>query len=356
MFDEHGHRILAPADRHQHLALGAELDEHVGAFVDRPDVVLRVDAHRVREGEAVVVAADLADEGALRRVLEQPRLVGAVVDVDVALRVGGDAHVLAGVDARRVLEEVGHRFVRDHRHVGRRGPRLGATSGRGERHRAGERDDDGGRAATGASYARSSRAGANEEPHDTWAPGSDCNYDGESATRAIDWARPSTRRVVPMRDDCLSTNCHRRRSGTVDRDRRRRSRRVELGCRPWPLPGIRPFEPSWCGERGRLTPDHRARWGKFSVAGMLAHLNDATLMALGELPVQAKAPAFLRLAPVRYLLIHRLPFPKSAPTAPEISPARDTADLRSSRRPSRRSSSGWAPPARSPPRTRRSAR
>ena len=114
MFASIADRILAPADRHQHLALGAELDEHVGAFVDRPDVVLRVDAHRVREREAVVVAADLAHERALRRVLEQPRLVGAVVDVDVALRVGGDAHVLAGVDAGRVLEEVGHRFVRDH--------------------------------------------------------------------------------------------------------------------------------------------------------------------------------------------------------------------------------------------------
>ena len=55
------------------------------------------------------------------RVLEEPRLVGAVVDVDVALRVGRDPHVLAGVDAGRVLEEVGHRFVRNDRHVGRRG-------------------------------------------------------------------------------------------------------------------------------------------------------------------------------------------------------------------------------------------
>ena len=36
-----------------------------------------------------------------------------------------------------------------------------------------------------------------------------------------------------------------------------------------------------------LTPEHTARWGKFSVAGMVAHLNDATQMALGELPVAA---------------------------------------------------------------------
>ena len=121
---EHVDRILAAADRHQHLALGAELDEHVGAFVDRPDVVLRVHADRVRERKAVVVAADLADEGALRRVLEEPRLVGAMVDVDVALRIRRDAHVLAGVDAGRVLEEIRHRFVRNHRHVGGRGLAL----------------------------------------------------------------------------------------------------------------------------------------------------------------------------------------------------------------------------------------
>ena len=67
-----------------------------------------------------------------------------------------------------------------------------------------------------------------------------------------------------------------------------------------------------------LTTDHRARWGKLSVAGMLAHLNDATRMALDELPVQAKAPPFLKIAPVRYLVIHVLPFPRSAPTAPEL--------------------------------------
>ena len=29
-----------------------------------------------------------------------------------------------------------------------------------------------------------------------------------------------------------------------------------------------------------LTPAHTARWGRFSVAAMVAHLNDATLMAL----------------------------------------------------------------------------
>lgn len=77
----------------------------------------------------------------------------------------------------------------------------------------------------------------------------------------------------------------------------------------------------------RLTPDHRARWGRFSVAGMMAHLNDATRMALGELDVAPKAPPFLRLAPVRYLVIHVVPFPKSAPTAPELLARSSAADL-----------------------------
>ena len=76
-----------------------------------------------------------------------------------------------------------------------------------------------------------------------------------------------------------------------------------------------------------LTPAHTAKWGKFSVAGMLAHLNDATLMALGELDVEGKAPSFLRLAPVRYLLIHVLPMPRNAPTAPALLVRSSSADL-----------------------------
>jgi hypothetical protein len=76
-----------------------------------------------------------------------------------------------------------------------------------------------------------------------------------------------------------------------------------------------------------LTPGHTARWGKFSAAAMVAHLNDATRMALGELDVPAKAPPFLRYAPVRYLLIHVLPMPKSAPTAPQLLARSAEADL-----------------------------
>lgn len=76
-----------------------------------------------------------------------------------------------------------------------------------------------------------------------------------------------------------------------------------------------------------LTPTHAATWGKFTVGGMLAHLNDSTRMATGELPVTGKAPSFLRWPPVRYLFIYALPMPKGAPTAPELLARSSAADL-----------------------------
>lgn len=76
-----------------------------------------------------------------------------------------------------------------------------------------------------------------------------------------------------------------------------------------------------------LTPTATARWGRFSVGGMMAHLNDATRMATADLDVPGKAPAFLKWAAVRYLMIHVLPMPKSAPTAPELIARSASADL-----------------------------
>jgi hypothetical protein len=76
-----------------------------------------------------------------------------------------------------------------------------------------------------------------------------------------------------------------------------------------------------------LSTSHTAKWGKFDVAGMVAHLNDSLLMAFDELPIDAKAPSFLKWPPVRYLLIHLLPMPKSAPTAPELLARTSEADL-----------------------------
>lgn len=76
-----------------------------------------------------------------------------------------------------------------------------------------------------------------------------------------------------------------------------------------------------------LTPQHAPKWGRFSVAGMVAHVNDALRMAAGDLVVAAKAPAFLKWAPVRYLVIHVAPMPKGAPTAPELIARATAADL-----------------------------
>ena len=67
-----------------------------------------------------------------------------------------------------------------------------------------------------------------------------------------------------------------------------------------------------------LVPDASARWGRMDCPQMLAHLSDGVRMALGELLVTTKGARALRLAPIRHAVIYWLPFPKSAPTAPEL--------------------------------------
>ena len=99
------------AEHHQHLALRAELGDHVGAFVDGPDVVVLVDAHRVGEFEAVIALADFLDEVAVLVELPQPRVGAAVIDEDVALGIGRDGDRFAEILAGRELQEVRHRRV-----------------------------------------------------------------------------------------------------------------------------------------------------------------------------------------------------------------------------------------------------
>jgi hypothetical protein len=67
----------------------------------------------------------------------------------------------------------------------------------------------------------------------------------------------------------------------------------------------------------RLTAEAKPAWGKFNASGMLAHINDSYRMALGELPVKSKNLP-LRYPPLKQLVIYAMPFPKSAPTAPEL--------------------------------------
>lgn len=77
---------------------------------------------------------------------------------------------------------------------------------------------------------------------------------------------------------------------------------------------------------GRLTPETPARWGKFTATRMIAHVNDALRMALADLPVKSRKTPF-KNAVARLLIIHVLPFPKGAPTAPELLARADTAEF-----------------------------
>lgn len=67
----------------------------------------------------------------------------------------------------------------------------------------------------------------------------------------------------------------------------------------------------------KLNPDSAARWGSMSCPRMLTHVTDGLRMALGEIKIVSKNSP-LKLAPIRYLIIYVMPFPKGAPTAPEL--------------------------------------
>ncbi len=66
-----------------------------------------------------------------------------------------------------------------------------------------------------------------------------------------------------------------------------------------------------------LAPDSAARWGKFTAPRMLAHVNDALRMSSGLLPSSSKRTP-LRFPVVKHLLVWIAPWPKGAPTAPEL--------------------------------------
>jgi hypothetical protein len=59
---------------------------------------------------------------------------------------------------------------------------------------------------------------------------------------------------------------------------------------------------------------------------MLAHLNDALRMTSGELRIPPRNMV-LRHWPVKQLVIYVLPFPKGAPTAPQLLARCDKAEL-----------------------------
>lgn len=67
----------------------------------------------------------------------------------------------------------------------------------------------------------------------------------------------------------------------------------------------------------RLTPDRRPQWGKMNAIQMVHHCTLALEMLTGAVKVAPK-PGPLRNPLLRYLIIHVLPWPKGAPTAPEL--------------------------------------
>jgi len=68
----------------------------------------------------------------------------------------------------------------------------------------------------------------------------------------------------------------------------------------------------------RLVHSSSPRWGRMDCGQMLAHLTEAMRMGLGELPVRGRKGGPLRFPPLRHAIIYWLPFPKGAPTAPEL--------------------------------------
>jgi hypothetical protein len=68
-----------------------------------------------------------------------------------------------------------------------------------------------------------------------------------------------------------------------------------------------------------LSPASRPAWGKLSAGQMIHHCTDGLRMFIGEKKVTPKSGP-LRNPLVRHLVIHWLPWPKGAPTAPELIP------------------------------------
>ena len=69
-----------------------------------------------------------------------------------------------------------------------------------------------------------------------------------------------------------------------------------------------------------LSASSTARWGKMSVVGMLRHLGLSAQMGLGQIPVASANKRPFQVFPLKHLILYVFPFPKGAPTAPELKP------------------------------------
>ena len=77
---------------------------------------------------------------------------------------------------------------------------------------------------------------------------------------------------------------------------------------------------SICGRVGSLSTSSTARWGRMSVTEMLQHLRLSAQMAVGELKLASANKRAFQVFPLKHLILYVLPFPKGAPTAPELHP------------------------------------
>lgn len=73
-----------------------------------------------------------------------------------------------------------------------------------------------------------------------------------------------------------------------------------------------------CQRIGTVTSASMPRWGRMDAKAMLTHLRQSALMALDELPVACKSKRAFQVFPIKHLILHVVPFPKGAPTAPEL--------------------------------------
>lgn len=66
-----------------------------------------------------------------------------------------------------------------------------------------------------------------------------------------------------------------------------------------------------------LEAEHRPRWGRMSAPDMIWHVSAALRHSLGDVCLGRPGGAFSR-APLNWLMIYVLPWPKGAPSAPGL--------------------------------------
>ena len=68
----------------------------------------------------------------------------------------------------------------------------------------------------------------------------------------------------------------------------------------------------------RLKPEMSARWGHMDAPQMVRHCAEALRMSLGEVHPRPLGRRLFHTRLAKYLIIRIFPFPKGAPTAPEL--------------------------------------